>query len=405
MEPDRAGDFQSTRSAAPVSSRLRPRRRLMILLSALMLAAAPLHAQQAPPAPPHQHGNLDNAVREMGGDARMKKMSDDKQLDLVEFVAGNLLFVGFHELGHAVIGELRLPVLGREEDAADSFATLALLEEGTDFTVNVLVQAARGWFLMDRRDQKTGDTPDFYDAHGLDQQRAYSIVCLMVGSDEKQFKDLADWVQLPKDRQQTCKQDYEGAKYAWNEVLKPHLRALHQTKSKIDVVYDTVSGKLDTYYRSFRSIGFLETLADYASLRFVLPRPIGIVMKSCGDTNAWWDPPTLKETLCYEMADDFVELYRGYREKIPQKKMQANQLLALNVKRIRLEHAMSMASVASALGLPKAWVSRVERGLENTRADQLDKLALALKVEPASFFEQPGSGASKTADAKPRARK
>jgi Putative metallopeptidase len=51
--------------------------------------------------------------------------------DLTEFVVGNMLFVGFHELGHALVGQLTLPVLGRAEAAADSFATLALLENRT----------------------------------------------------------------------------------------------------------------------------------------------------------------------------------------------------------------------------------------------------------------------------------
>src|SRR5215468_11214641 len=105
-----------------------------------------------------------------GADARMKKMSEQQQRDMVEFVAGNMLFVAFHEMGHALVGQLRLPVLGRGEDAADSFATLAMLAEGTEFSVNVLVQAARGWFLMDRREQKLGNMLSFYDAHGLDKQ-------------------------------------------------------------------------------------------------------------------------------------------------------------------------------------------------------------------------------------------
>ena len=117
---------------------------------------------------------MDDGVRELSSDPRLKSMSQQQQMDLIEFVTGNMLFVGFHELGHAVIQELGLPVLGREEDAADSFATLALLKIGTDFSDNVLVQAARGWFLMDRRDRKEGDMLVFYDAHGLDKQRAYA---------------------------------------------------------------------------------------------------------------------------------------------------------------------------------------------------------------------------------------
>ena len=180
--------------------------------------------------------------------------------------------------------------------------------------MNVLVQAARGWFLMARRDRKEGDMLQFYDAHGLDKQRAYEIVCLMVGSNEDQFKELADWVQMPASRQDTCAGDYSNAQFSWNAELKPHLRAPDQPKSKIDVVYEPVAGKLDVYARSFRAIGFLETIAGYAADLVVWPHQISLVMQSCGDANAEWNIAVRKEILCYEMADDFVDLYRGYTE-------------------------------------------------------------------------------------------
>ena len=378
----------------------------VIPLLVLLIGAVPLYAQNAPPEQQRVRARMENAIHEMGGDARMKKMSEQQQQDLIEFVADNMLFVGFHEMGHALVSQLRLPVLGRGEDAADSFATLAMLQEGTEFSVNVLVQAARGWFLMDRREQKLGNTLSFYDEHGLDKQRAYAIVCLMVGSNDKLFKELADWVQMPEERQQTCHNDYDDAKYSWDVVLKPFLRSTDQPKSNIDIVYEPGPGKLDAYARSFRSIGFLETLAEHTSRRYILPRPIGMVMKGCGDSNAWWNTPTLKETLCYEMVEDFVELYQGYTEKrtVPQRKMQSNELIAQNVRRIRLQHNMSMASLAIDSGLPEAWVSRMERGMENCTVDQLEKLAHALKVETATFFVQP-SNKQAAAEPKPRSRK
>jgi hypothetical protein len=398
--------WQLMRWRACESAWLRARKKLVISLLALLVGALPLYAQKAAPEQQRARARMENAMREMGGDARMKKMSEQQQRDLVEFVAGNMLFVGFHEMGHALVNQLRLPVLGHDEDAADSFATLAMLNEGTEFSVNVLVQAARGWFLFDRRDRKLGNMLTFYDEHGVDQQRAYAIVCLMVGSDHRQFKELADWVQMPEARQATCQGDYNNAKYSWDLVLTPFLRSAGQAKSNVDVAYEPGLGNLDTYFRSFRSIRFLETLAEHASDRYVLPRPITLLMKSCGEPSASWNANMLNETLCYEMAEDFVELYRGYTEKrtAAQKKMQLNELIAQNIKRIRLQHNMSMASLATDSGLPEAWVTRMERGLENSTVDQLEKLARALKVETAVFFAQP-SNKEATLEAKPRSRK
>ena len=55
-----------------------------------------------------------------------------------------MLFVVAHEMGHAVISELKLPVLGREEDAADTFAIIAALTGvANDFSYRVLGRPPR----------------------------------------------------------------------------------------------------------------------------------------------------------------------------------------------------------------------------------------------------------------------
>jgi hypothetical protein len=42
------------------------------------------------------------------------------------------------------------PVLGREEDAADGFASVIGLKMGTAMSQGVLIEAAKGWFYSDR---------------------------------------------------------------------------------------------------------------------------------------------------------------------------------------------------------------------------------------------------------------
>jgi hypothetical protein len=350
---------------------------------ALLIGTAP----NALAAPKHQFSPAHD------GHNAAAKMSEPTQRDRVDFVVGNMLFVGFHELGHALVSQLRLPLLGRGEDAADSFATLALLDEGSAFSLTALVQAARGLFLLDRRDRMLGDALDFSDAHGLDKQRAFQIICLMVGSDAKRFKELADGVRLPEDRRQSCRAEYEDAKYAWHSLLKAHLRAADQPNSTIDITYEADDGKRDHYARSFRSMGLLEALAEYASSRYVLPRPITLMMKSCDDAVAWWNPATLTEGLCYEMAEDFVDLYQGYTDRTTSK-TPANKLMARNAGRLGIAQGMATGSVEAAPGLPAALATR----------DRLETLALNLEGSAVALFAQTASGRV-AADAKWRSAK
>jgi hypothetical protein len=288
--------------------------------------------------------------------ARANNTSSQNPRDKADFVIGNMLFVGFHEMGHALADQFHLPTLGRAEDAADSFAAIALLDAGSEFSIDVLVQAARGLFLSDRRDRKQGEELDFSDAHGLDRQRAFQIICLMVGSNNEQFEELADWVRMPQDRRRSCAADYEGAKYAWHSLLDSHRHDDGQPTATIEVAYEAGRDNFERYARSFQSIGFLEALSDYASSRYALLRPIKMVMASCGQTNAAWVSSTNTETLCYELADDFFDLYEGYTTN---SKVRDNGLVSKNVARISLAHnalagmldrvAMEMDAAAGAL--------------------------------------------------------
>ncbi len=241
---------------------------------------------------------------------QLETYSQMQRESVVDFVIGNSLFVLLHESGHNVIGEFHIPVLGRQEDAADAFAVVSLLKVGSPMSHRVLAQAARGWFLSDARSKKEGDTPLYYDEHGLDQQRAYQIVCLMVGSNPLEFAGLANDVKLPEDRQQTCKQDWEDASTAWDTLLKPHRRAADQPKVDIDVTYGDGQGDLGLYAKGFQLFQLLESVRDYLSNELALPRPFALEARSCGAINAAWVAADRKLTYCYELAADFAELYR-----------------------------------------------------------------------------------------------
>jgi hypothetical protein len=280
--------------------------------------AQPMPLPEAPPTQPQPiefdklKARVDEAVRALQDRPQSKGMSLQQRQELVEFVSGNMLFVLLHELAHAAIWQLDLPVLGRPEDAADSFAALTLINIKSDFSDRVLSNAAKGWFLADRRDQKEGEVLPYYDAHGLNQQRAFQIVCYMVGADPTRFKDLAAETELPKDRQESCANDYALAAKSWGAVLKPHLRAPDQPKTKIDVSYGDATGRLEISAQVARSIRLLEPVAGRSAQLVVWPAPFALEMRSCGVPNAQWVEEERKLLLCYELAADFADLYREY---------------------------------------------------------------------------------------------
>ena len=191
----------------------------------------------APADDPDCEARLEAAVEAISTHPKVKDWSREKLKSTTEFAVGNMLFVLLHEAGHGLISDLGLPVLGREEDAADAFATVTMLQMKTEFTHRTLVNAAKSWLISDRRAREERKTVIYYDVHALDLQRAYGIICLMVGSDGERFEDLANEVNLPDERQETCVFDYSNASWSWEQALKPHLRAPEQQRTTYQIVY------------------------------------------------------------------------------------------------------------------------------------------------------------------------
>ena len=288
-----------------------------LALALLVLVAEPAaFAQTDSSARTAKREELEKAVgdvtRMFQGDPRYNRGKTPEQIkDGVEFVTGNVLFVLAHETAHALVSVFEIPVIGREEDGADALATVVALKMGNSFADNVLVNAAKGWFLSDQRDRKQGIPSAYYDEHGLDLQRAYHIVCLMVGAAPDKFLKLAKEVKLPEERQNTCKFDYSNAEWSWGEVLKPHKRKPEDPKTKIEVSYGAT-----TEFASLAEIGrklhILESVAEWLSEDFAWKVPVSLEMRECGKADARYLPLSKKIYVCYELIREFVQLHRTY---------------------------------------------------------------------------------------------
>ena len=295
---------QATRRAT-LSAALGCARRFAAVLAFMAVSGGSLWG-----APSADEARLEAAVEAISTHPRVKDVPRDRLKATAEFAVGNMLFVLLHEAAHGLISDLGLPVLGREEDAADQFATVTMLEMKTEFTHRTLVNSAKSWLISDRRARDKGEVVTYYDNHGLDLQRAYNIICLMVGSDNDKFEDLADEVNLPEDRQETCVFDYSNAQWSWEQALKPYRRAPDQERTKYEIIYGKAEGTFDLFEKVARVTGIMERVADRLVDLYVWKRPFTIEMLTCGSPGAKWVGSDHKITLCYELAEEFVQFYK-----------------------------------------------------------------------------------------------
>jgi Putative metallopeptidase len=221
-----------------------------------------------------------------------------------DFVEGNLYFLAYHELGHALISELDIPVTGREEDAVDRIAIWMMIPQSGDEQPDYLLNAMQGWFSLS--DQSSWEEIQWWGEHGTNQQRGYQIACLLFGSDPQRYRQLAEDTGLPPERQETCVWEFQQNETAWDKLLMPHVRAEGETgpAESVVVTYDDTQ-----VYRTERDylkgIELLENVATLIRDNYRLTPGIRIVAEECGQANAFWNVEDRKIVICYELVEDY----------------------------------------------------------------------------------------------------
>jgi Putative metallopeptidase len=126
-----------------------------------------------------------------------------------------------HEMGHALVDQLQIPVLAKEEDTADNIAMVLLSLGGEDG--GKIALAGADLFAYLQQDPSKLQESAFWDEHSLDLQRANETACLVYGSDPKTFAGLAD--SIPPERRDRCPDEWQQVSSGVMQVLQPYLKA------------------------------------------------------------------------------------------------------------------------------------------------------------------------------------
>jgi hypothetical protein len=136
-------------------------------------------------------------------------------------VVGTFLDIMLHEISHAVFDILKVPVFGREEDAADHLAAFVLLQFGKVVARRTLTGTAMFWGNM-AAVQKL-EMHDFADVHGIPAQRFYNVLCIAYGAEHDLFQDFVEKGLLPLGRAVNCQQEYRQIGRAYLELVARHV--------------------------------------------------------------------------------------------------------------------------------------------------------------------------------------
>ncbi len=167
---------------------------------------------------------------------------------------------------HALFDLLRVPILGREEDAADQVSAFIMLQLGKEEARRLILGtayaykvefeqsivpyvfiglgllliaagalAARLWMIASGAaiavsialylalTSTYGARQQFADEHGTPAQRFYNLLCIAYGADPSLFADLVEKQYLPSKRAEGCAEEYRQVATAFNILIAPHL--------------------------------------------------------------------------------------------------------------------------------------------------------------------------------------
>ncbi|MGB0942388.1 MAG: DUF4344 domain-containing metallopeptidase [Marinomonas sp.] len=133
------------------------------------------------------------------------------------FVISGVVHTLFHEYAHVLVDYLNLPVLGREEDAADSFASyvlITMMENGPR-----LLKDGADLFYLESLDPEPFASVMLSDSHSLPIQRFYMSLCHLYASDEKAYQYLITEHDFDEEWVNTCFMDYDIIISSWQVLL------------------------------------------------------------------------------------------------------------------------------------------------------------------------------------------
>lgn len=236
-----------------------------------------------------------------GGTARSARAVDESSAtrDPVQrFVENNVAETLYHELGHALIDVLDLPVYGSEEFAADRFSVVLMNRLNHGRHLIDMARDVAAAYDGEAVKERTAKAQALWDVHGPDRQRYYTFACLIFGADPDARAGFADDFGLPDDRAKSCEREYAKAARSWGEVLDTIAAGAPGKSLRMDWMLDASSP----------ITRFVSAEVDRLNRRMVLPDEVTVSVISCGEPNAFYDTGTREITICTELAEELTKL-------------------------------------------------------------------------------------------------
>ena len=141
----------------------------------------------------------------------------------IDAIQGPFFDTCLHEFAHALFDMLKLPVLGREEDAADRVAAFIYLQLGFAESRRLIMGTAYAYLAEASKVELPLSLKDLADEHSTPAQRGFNVLCIAYGANTKLYEEFVSNGYLPEKRAMACEEDYELIQDGYETLVWPHI--------------------------------------------------------------------------------------------------------------------------------------------------------------------------------------
>lgn len=162
-------------------------------------------------------------------------------IEPIDTVMGPLTDTSLHEFAHALFDMWEVPVLGREEDAADQVAAYIYLQLGPEESRRLITGTVYAFAREALNGERLPSSPEevseainrelvtsiqeFAGEHSTPAQRAFNLMCMAYGANRDVFRDFVEKGYLPTERAEWCHEEYELVQEAFDVLIGPYIDA------------------------------------------------------------------------------------------------------------------------------------------------------------------------------------
>ncbi len=220
---------------------------------------------------------------------------DSLDEDQIAEVTGSITTDLYHEMGHALIDLMDLPVLGNEEDAADIMSVFLINSLWEDEWAQQVMRASLAtWAAI--ADSRGEGEPDWWDVHGPDKKRIATMACLFYGASPDTRGDFAADLAIPEDRAGSCPEEYAQIEESWGGFFQQ--------------LVDAGAGETMVWEEPKEETPLTDAMkeeVDYFNSILTLPSELVVRVAPCGQANAFYDSSDQSVTICSESAQQVID--------------------------------------------------------------------------------------------------